>query len=225
MSRHDNRFPNESDGYRSARDELLDLEITLRDQLERVAAARRALPLGGAVRENYTFHRPGANGEAAPVKLSELFTPTSDSLLLYSFMYGPEMEHACPMCTSMLDGLNGLTPHILDRVNLAVVAKSPIERITAHAANRGWERLPLVSSAGTTYNHDYHGEDAGGAQIPAMNVFVKRDGEIRHFWNSELLYADVPGHPRHVDLIWPIWNLFDLTPEGRGESWFPKLAY
>jgi predicted dithiol-disulfide oxidoreductase (DUF899 family) len=140
-------------------------------------------------------------------------------------MFGPEMVKPCPMCTSMLDGWNGLTPHILDRVNFAVVVKSPIERVLAFGAQRGWSRAPFISSAGTTYNADYHAENDAGAQVPAMNVFVRRDGEIRHFWGSELLFADVDGHPRHMDLMWPIWNLLDLTPEGRGTDWFPKLEY
>jgi len=225
MSRHTRRFPDESPEYRSARDELLELEIGLREQIERVAEARRALPPGGALREDYGFHRIDRSGRVLPVQLSELFTPTSDTLLLYSFMFGPEMIKPCPACTSLIDGFNGLTPHVLDRVNFAVVTKSPIERILAFGSQRGWSRVPFVSSAGTTYNADYHAETPDGEQIPAMNVFVRRDGEIRHFWGSELLYAELPGHPRHMDLMWPIWNLFDLTPEGRGTDWFPKLEY
>jgi predicted dithiol-disulfide oxidoreductase (DUF899 family) len=225
MSRHDRRFPNESPEYRAARDDLLDLEVGLREQIEKVAAARRALPQGGAVREDYSFHRIDRSGRVLPVQLSELFTDMSDTLLLYSFMFGPEMIKPCPACTSMIDGWNGLTPHILDRVNFAVVTKSPIERILAFGSQRGWSRVPFLSSAGTTYNADYHAETPDGEQIPAMNVFVRRDGEIRHFWGSELLYAELPGHPRHMDLMWPIWNLFDLTPEGRGSDWFPKLEY
>ena len=150
-----------------------------------------------------------------------------DSLILYSFMYGPQMQRPCPSCTSILDGLNGSLVHALQRINFAVVAKSPIQRIRAFALERGWRNLRLLSSAPNSYNADYHGEEADGGQIPALNVFVRRERKIYHFYSTELLYAQSnPGQdPRHVDLIWPLWNLFDLTPEGRGTRWNPRLAY
>jgi predicted dithiol-disulfide oxidoreductase (DUF899 family) len=116
---------------------------------------------------------------------------------------------------------------MIQRVNFAVVAKSPISRIMQFAKPRGWRNLRLLSSADNTYNHDYHAESPEGNQLPALNVFVRRDGEIHHFYNTELLY--VPSEPgqdgRHVDMIWPLWNLFDFTPEGRGEKWYPRLSY
>jgi predicted dithiol-disulfide oxidoreductase (DUF899 family) len=137
------------------------------------------------------------------------------------------MEVPCPMCTAMLDSLNGSAPHIAQRANLVVVAKSPIHRIRAFARGRGWRNLRLLSSADNSYNRDYHGEDEKGAQFPMLNVFVKSGGAVRHFWASELLFApSEPGqNPRHVDLIWPLWNVLDFTPEGRGKDWYPKLSY
>ena len=142
-------------------------------------------------------------------------------------MYGPQMEKPCPMCTSMLDGLDGQAQHVTQRVNLVVAAKSPIRRIREHARERGWTRLRLVSTGGTTYNRDYHGETDDAEQIPAINVFVRRGDRVHHFYNAELLYAPhAEGQdPRHGDLIWPLWNLFDLTPQGRGTDWYPRLAY
>ena len=124
-------------------------------------------------------------------------------------------------------GLDRQAQHATQRVNLVVAAKSPIRRIREHARARGWTGLRLVSTAGTTYNRDYHGETEEGAQIPALNVFVRSGERIHHFYNAELLYAPHPEgqDPRHVDLIWPLWNLFDLTPEGRGTDWYPRLAY
>ncbi|GAC1447434.1 MAG: hypothetical protein PVSMB1_19720 [Gemmatimonadaceae bacterium] len=112
-------------------------------------------------------------------------------------------------------------------MNLMVVAKSPIQRILGHASRRGWRHLRLLSSANCTYNRDYHAETAKGEQIPALNVFVRRGGKIHHSYNTELLYAPFASGQdgRHVDLIWPLWNLFDLTPEGRGEKWHPRLSY
>ena len=215
-------FPGESDEYRAARNELLETEKQLRRDVERVAAMRRTLPLGGEPPEDYLFE-----GESGPVRLSELFDDGKDSLIVYSYMFGPQMKAPCVMCTSILDALDGEAPHVVQRVNLAVVAKSPIERILGFTRPRGWHNLRLLSSAGNTYNRDYHAEEANGAQIPACNVFVRRDGKVRHFYSTELLYERTePGQEgRHVDMFWPLWNLFDLTPEGRGTDWYPRLTY
>ncbi len=215
------KFPNESKAYRVARNKLLNAEKTLRAKAEAVAALRRKLPAGGAVAQDLVFE-----GNGGPVRLSELFG-SHDTLLAYSFMYGPKMAQACPMCTSMLDGLNGNAPHLAQRASLAVIAKSPIGRIQEFALQRGWSNLRLLSSAGNSYNRDYFGEGPEGNQMPMLNVFVSRGGKIRHFWGTELLYAkSAPGqHPRHVDAIWPLWNLLDLSPEGRGKDWYPKLDY
>ena len=214
-------FPNESTAYRSARDKLLQAETDLRRQIEKVAAQRRALPPGGEVPEDYVFQ-----GENGNVKLSELFTK-GNILVAYSFMYGPKMEKACPMCTSIIDGLDGNAIHIAQRANLVVIAKSPLERILAFARERGWTNLRLLSSAGNSYNRDYHGEDAEGRQWPMLNVFQKTGKKVSHTWGSELLDAkEEPGqNARHVDLMWPLWNVLDFTPEGRGKDWYPKLKY
>lgn len=214
-------FPNESKKYRTARNKLLKAELALRKQIEKTAAMRRKLPAGGDVAQDYVF--TSARG---PVKLSELFE-RGNALVAYSFMYGPNMKQACPMCTSFLDGLNGNAQHIAQRTSLVVIAKSPIERILEYARGRGWSNLRLLSSADTSYNRDYHGENEKGAQMPMLNVFVKKDGKLRHFYGSELLYApeEKGQNARHNDLMWPLWNVLDLTPEGRGRDWYPKLAY
>ena len=214
-------FPNESAKYRSARKELLEAELALRRQVEKVSAMRRKLPDGGELLQDYVFA-----SESGPVKLSQLFQ-RGHTLVAYSFMYAPNMKQACPMCTAFLDGLNGNAQHVAQRTNLVVIAKSPIERIVQYARGRGWNNLRLLSSGGTTYNRDYHGENDKGAQMPMMNVFVKKDGKVRHFYGSELLYApeDKGQNARHNDLMWPLWNVLDLTPEGRGRDWYPKLAY
>jgi predicted dithiol-disulfide oxidoreductase (DUF899 family) len=228
---HGKRFPGESAEYRAARDRLLREEVELRRSIEAVAGLRRRLPPGGPVPQDYLFEEGSAdlaeNQTVRQVRMSELFRSGWTSLVVYSFMYGPRMEVPCPMCTSILDGLNGSAPHVAQRANLAVVAKSPIHRIRAFARGRGWRNLRLLSSADNSYNRDFHGEDEKGAQWPMLNVFVKRDGVIRHFWASELLFApsDPGQNPRHVDLIWPLWNVLDVIPEGRGKDWQPKLSY
>jgi predicted dithiol-disulfide oxidoreductase (DUF899 family) len=159
------------------------------------------------------------------VKLSELFGPEKETLAIYNFMYGPEMEEPCPMCTSFIDALNGTATHATRRIGLAVVAKSPIARIRAFARGRGWKHLRLLSSANNTYNEDYHGESDDGQQ-PMLNIFTKKGRTISHFWGSEALYASAnpKADPCHLDQLWPLWNLLDLTPEGRGK-FYPEISY
>jgi len=225
------RFPNESTSYRDAREHLLEAEVELRRQTEEVAALRRTLPLGGRVPDDYEFDEVVTDASGAErvrqVRLSQLFAPGQDTLVVYSYMYGPAMATPCTSCTSILDGMDGEAPHVGQRVSFVVVAKSPIERVRQVARERGWRNLRLLSSAHNSYNHDYHGETADGEQMPMLNVFVKRDGAVYHAYATELLYAPPePGQDgRHVDMIWPLWNVFDLTPGGRGTSWYPKLSY
>lgn len=223
-SLHDKRFPGESEEYRDARDRLLKAEMELREKIEQVAELRRQLPLGGKTNEDYVFQEL-INGEIKQIKLSELFEPSKDTLIIYSYMYGPEVENPCPACTSLIDGFNGFIHHLTDRLNFAVVAKSPVKRIVDTGKSRGWKDIRLLSSENNTFNTDYFAETGDGAQMPMCDVFVKRKDGIYHFWGSELLYAPAEGHPRHMDLMWPIWNFLDLTPEGRGTDWHPKLSY
>ena len=217
-------FPNESTAYREARNALLRAEEELRDQAERVAAQRQGLPLGGEIPVDYAFAE--LVGDAVKqVALSELFGSDRDTLFVYSFMYGPNMDSACPMCTALLDGLDGQVPHLEQQISTAVVARHDIHTLHEYARGRGWQNLRLLSSKDNTYNVDYRGE-LDGTQRGVANVFVRRDGRIHHFWHSEL--HDGPavenGNTRHLDLIWPLWNVLDLTPGGRG-GFFPSLRY
>jgi predicted dithiol-disulfide oxidoreductase (DUF899 family) len=223
-------FSGESTEYRAARDRLLEQEAELRRATEAVASARRELPPGGVVAEDYVFQGAGAEGEPVNVRLSELFAPGKDSLAIYNFMFprAPGEDLPCPSCTQFLDSLDGVAEHLAQRANLAVVAKAPLPRILAHARDRGWRHLRLLSSAANTYNHDYFGETPDGAQqLPMLNVFRRAGNTIRHFWGSELLFAPTePGQDqRHSDTIDPLWNLLDFLPEGRGTDWYPALSY
>jgi len=223
---HTYRFPGESAQYRAARDTLLSAERDLRGQVERVAAMRRGLPMGGLVPRDYEFEEARGT-DATKVRLSQLFAPGKDTLVLYGFMYGPAMKEACPMCTSFLDGLNGNAIHLVQRVSLAVVAESPIARVDAYARSRGWSHLRMLSSAGTTFGRDYHCEDEKGAQNSILHVFARRPDGVHHFWSTELnLMPSEPGqNHRHIDMMWPLWNVLDTTPEGRGSDWFPAREY
>lgn len=218
-------FPGESAEYRQARDRLLQQEIELRRATEAVARARRELPPGGVVPQDYVFEGAGADWVPTPVKLSELFG-ARDTLVIYSYMFGPEREQPCQMCTPLLDGLDGVEEHIRQRATLVIVAESPIARLLGFAKARGWRRLRLVSTAGNSYNRDYHGKTSDGADTTMLNVFRREGTKVRHFWGSEM--TEAPSDPgqdhRAIDMISPVFATFDLTPEGRGD-WYTKLRY
>jgi predicted dithiol-disulfide oxidoreductase (DUF899 family) len=237
-------FPGESDEYRVARDELLARERGLRRALEDVAIARRALPPGGAVPEDYVF-REMRDGSAVDVQLSELFSPGRNTLAIYNFMFPrdpaddrpgpatrkssllPLLEAPCPSCTALLDQLDGAVPHVSPLMDFAVVAKAPIERVADFAEERGWRHLRLVSSSGNSFNREYHAESEAGEQRPFLNVFRRVGSTVTHFWGSELLDEPTePGQdPRHVGTLEPAWNLLDLTPEGRPPTWDEQFTY
>ncbi|HEV3070727.1 MAG TPA: DUF899 family protein [Solirubrobacteraceae bacterium] len=240
---HTVRFPGENEAYRQARDELLEAEIDLRRRSEAVAAMRRSLPLGGPVPEDYCFEEVAEGG--GEVRFSELLQAGKDTLVIYSFMFPrspgdtrpgpagetgklPLAETPCASCTSILDSLDGAADHLDQQLNLVVVAKSDPQRVRTFARERKWRNLRLLSSQNNAYNRDYQAENAEGAQIPILNVFVRNGKELRHAWATELMFAPrEPGEdPRHVDSIWPIWNVLDMTPQGRKtERAFPQLRY
>lgn len=216
-------YPNESSEYRTARDQLLGAEIELRVHIEKVAEKRRQLPPGGMIKEDYVFEKL-VDGAKKETGLSDLFG-TKDTLFLYSLMYAKDMAAACPMCTAMLDGLDGQITHLDQRISIAVIAKHDIDVIHQHARSRGWSNFRLLSSANNTYNTDYLAEE-DGEQTTNANVFVRRADRIRHSWGAEMAFAPmVEGqNMRHVDTIWPLWNVLDMTPGGRG-NWYPSLSY
>ncbi|MBV8806493.1 MAG: DUF899 family protein [Sinobacteraceae bacterium] len=215
------RYPNESPEYRTARQALLAEEIELRRHIERVAEQRRALPPGGEVTKSYRFV-----GEQGPVGLGDLFNG-KQSLIIYSYMFGPQRERPCPMCTALLGAWNGEARDIEQRVGLAVVARSPLERLVAFKKERGWRDLKLYSDTTGEFSRDYHAIAPDGSDIPGFNVFTRREGKIRHFWSGEMGFeqADPGQDPRGAPDLMPIWNLLDTVPEGRGTHWYPKLEY
>jgi predicted dithiol-disulfide oxidoreductase (DUF899 family) len=240
------RFPNESGDYRRARDELLAKEIELRRAMEAVADSRRALPPGGVVPKDYVFDGPGQDGKVAKFKLSELFAIGKNSLIAYSFMFPryptddrpkptkgatarlEREEGPCPSCTAFLDSLDGAAEHVeAAGFNLVVIANAPLERLIAFAKDREWRHLRLFSSAGNSFKRDYHAETPEGYQMPMMTVFHRTGDGIRHFWSSEMFWIDpdLGEDPRHAGTIEPLWNIFDLTPEGRPADWQEQLQY
>jgi len=215
------RFRNESAEYRAARTALLAEEIELRRHLERVAAQRRALPPGGPVDGDYQFM-----GEKGPVDFAGLFGD-KDTLAVYSYMFGPQREKPCPMCTNLLGPLDANAEDLAQRISLVIVARSPIEKLQAWKTHRGWQHLRLYTDLNDNYSRDYFGLLPDGSEIPAFNFFTKRDGTIRHFWSGEMTgqTADPGQDPRGAPDMAPLWNVLDCIPEGRGETWYPKLDY
>lgn len=215
------RFPNESAEYRAARTALLAEEIELRRHLERVAAMRRALPPGGEVHGDYRFE-----GEAGPASFEDLFGG-NETLVIYSFMFGPHRERPCPMCTNLLGPLDANARDLDQKVALAVIARSPVERLAAFKRERGWRALRLYQDLNDAYSRDYFGLLPDGSEIPALNVFTRGHGTVRHFWSGEMTgdAADPGQDPRGAPDLAPLWNFLDMTPQGRGTDWYPTLDY
>lgn len=215
-------FPHESDEYRSARTVLLAEEIELRRHIERVAQMRRALPSGGKVKNSYRFE-----GENGPASFEDLFGD-KETLVVYCWMYGPERERPCPMCTSQLSAWDGEAPDIMQRVGLAIIARSPIDKLLAFRKERGWRHLPVYSDLTDEFSRDFHSTGADGKEDnPGYHVFTRRDGTIRHFWSEEMgaVTADPGQDPRGAAEVMPLWTILDTTPEGRAPNWYPKLSY
>ena len=218
------RFPNESDDYRRARDELLEREIELRAQIEAVAAQRRALPRGGRLGEQYRLRRC-EGGDVREVPFAELFG-RHDNLLIYTMMFGEQWDAPCPSCTSIVAAIDSSWYAVDETCAIAVVAAAVPEHLAEWGRRRGWT-VPLYSAQGSRFALDYAGfatDDPGLVSI--LNAFVRDDDGIFHTWGSELLSRPMAsGHPRHVDNIWPLWNLLDQTARGRGEAMVPRQDF
>lgn len=218
----------ESEQYLLKREEVRRAEIELRNQRERLAELRRQLPEGPAV-DDYIFEEGPANLDEGDnpiraVRLSQLFTGPDRSLILYQFMYGKKQTTPCPMCTSLIDSLNGIAHHLAPNLDMAIVAAADPVALRSHARARGWSRLRLLSAGPSRFKYDFGSEDREGNQDSAISVFTRdNDGTIRHFYT---------GHPwlsqdmkeRGLDEVNPIWNVMDLTRQGRG-NFYAKLKY
>lgn len=214
------RHPGESQEYRRARQELLVEEIELRRRADRVASLRQALPTGGEVPDDYHFVAEDGSEQT----LTDLFSEHA-TLVIYSYMFGPEREAPCPMCTSFMGGFDHKIADMSQRVGVAFTARAPIERLIDAKASRGWSALPVYSDQSGDYTRAYVAAD--DADMPALNVFTRRDGVVRHFWSDEIGFdmTDPGQDPRGAVEMDPLWLLLDITPEGRGTDWYPSLDY
>jgi predicted dithiol-disulfide oxidoreductase (DUF899 family) len=216
------RIPGESPEYRAARAALLAEEIELRRHMERIAAQRRALPPGGPVTGAYRFET-----EDGPTDFAGLFGD-KETLAVYSYMFGPQRQRPCPVCTNVLDGWDGNAPDIEQKMSLVVVARSPIEKLIAWKRERGWRNLRLASDLNEAYSRDYFALLPDGSEDGSFNIFTRRDGTIRHFWSNEMTSSTSdPGQDqRGTPVVYSgLWNMLDCTPPGRDADWYPSLAY
>jgi len=221
-------LPNESAEYLSKREELRLAEIELRNQRERVAELRRMLPRGATIQDYEFLEGPTslADGDEPirKVRLSELFTALDRSVLIYHFMFGKKQTDPCPMCTAWIDSFNGVAHHLAQNLDLAIVAAADPPTLRAFARERDWNRLRLLSTGDSTFKYDLGSEDREGHQDSTVSVFTRDgDGTLRHFYSGHpRLAGDI--EERGIDELNPIWNVMDLTPQGRGE-WYASLDY
>ena len=212
------RYPNESREYRDARESLLNEERELVEKVKSVAAKRRSLPPGGLLKEDYVFEWATDGKVGQRVKFSELFGD-KNTLLLYSFMFGPNWDNPCLSCTSLVDGFDRTSYQVTRHAAFAAIAKAPAERINAWARQRGWSEIALVSGFESTYQADYKCQgESDDMQLPVMHVFRRQGEKLFHFWGTE-------STSNHVDTVWPYWNLMDFTPEGRPDIPTPPQRF
>jgi len=216
-----------------ARKDLLAKEKELVRQRDAVSAARRELPMV-KVENDYQFEGP-----AGRVKLLDLFGPHSQ-LIVYHFMFDPSWAEGCKTCSLLIDGVAGVIPHLAARKTaFAAVSRAPIDKIQAFERRMGWQ-FPWVSSAGNTFNYDFHVtlDEAEGSveynfsnaaalkqagklwttkgELPGMSVFFRDGDEVFH---TNSIYQ------RGLDPLMNIYNLLDLTPLGRQEKGEPPQGW
>ena len=213
------RYPNETKAYRDARAALQKEEEELIAKTKAVAAKRRELPMGGELKEDYVFQWANDGKVGQNVTFSELFGG-KNTLLVYSFMFGPNWDKPCMSCTSLMDGFDRTWYSVSRNAAFVAIAKAPAEKINAWAKERGWSQIPLLSGYKSTFQADYKCQEDSDddMQLPVMHVFTRRDGKIFHFWATETM-------SNHVDTVWPYWNLFDFTPEGRPDVPTPPQTF
>ena len=222
------RLSSESADYVKLREELRLAELDLIEQRERVAQMRRALPPGPAL-ANYKFLEgpsdlASRDTPVRTVRLSELFSAPDRPLIIYHLMYGKAQTEPCPMCTLWIDGFNGIAQHITQNVDFAVAAAADPAALRAHARNRGWDQLRLLSCGDSTFKYDLKSEDADGSQDSTISVFTRdAEGTVYHRYSAHP-WIDANVRERGIDAMCAVWHLLDLTPQGRGD-WYASLAY
>jgi predicted dithiol-disulfide oxidoreductase (DUF899 family) len=118
-----------------------------------------------------------------------------------------------------MDGFDRAWYSVSQDMAFAAIAKATPEQIDAFARERGWSQIPLVSGHASPFQADYLCQDENDdMQRPVMLSFVKRGGKIHLTWATEIMN-------NHVDTVWPYWNLFDFTPQGRPNRATPPQRF
>jgi len=215
-------FPGQSEDYRKAREVLLAEEIEFRRHMTRLSAQRQALPPGPVIDKDYRF----LDADGSDLSLLDLFGE-QDTLVTYFWMYGPQRQRPCPMCTNWLGSVDGNAADIKQRVAFKIIGRSPVARQRAFADERGWKHLDFVQTLTDDWANDLGLIMQDGGEIPGFIVFRREGDEVRLFWASEMNgdMADPDQDPRDAPDIASLWTILDFTPEGRGKDWYPKLSY
>jgi predicted dithiol-disulfide oxidoreductase (DUF899 family) len=219
---------NESDEYLRKREELRLAEVESMKLREKVAELRRQLPQGAIVTDYEFIEGPAdLNAGDTPthnVRLSDLFSAPDRSLVIYHLMYGKKQTKPCPMCTMWIDGYNGIAHHLAQNLDFAVVAAADLPALREFGRARGWKNLRLLSAGESTFKYDLGSEYNDGSQDSTMSVFTRdADGTVRHFYSAHpSIGSEIK--ERGIDLLTPVYNMMDLTREGRG-NWYASLDY
>ena len=178
------------------------------------------MPPGGEA-PDYAF----LDEQGKTVALKDMFGH-HDTLVTYFWMYGPQRERPCPMCTSLLGSLDIPAIDLVQRISLAVIGRSPVARQLAFARERGWRNLKFYQCVGDDFAKDYRGLALDGSEWASLDIWKKDGAAVRHFWAAESGKTADPGQDPHLapDPT-PLWTILDLTPDGRGTDWYPKLEY
>jgi len=214
-----------------ARKKLLEQEKELTRKNDDLARQRRELPWVPVDKE-YRFET-----EDGSKTLAELFDGRSQ-LLVYHFMFGPEYEAGCPVCSSAADTFDGAVQHLKARdVTFLCISRAPFERLDAYKRRMGWQ-FPWVSSLGTDFNFDFDashtkeqlapflegdvspvvaelagecGTDAAGylAEGPGLSAFAREGDDVYHTYST---------HARGLEILMGFYPLLDRAPKGRNEG-------
>lgn len=210
-------MPGATAEHEAARRELCVEEMQLRDQTERVAAARRALPPGPQVLD-YEFIE-----DSKRVKLSELFADGKPFLAMYHVMYWPDDDDFCPMCSMWVDGWNGVAPHVEQQANIVAASLAPPATLKSWAQRRGWNRIRVLADADESLANDAGAQHGKGKPISTVLVFEKTPQGVVHRYTAHPEFDDESW--RGIDQLSATWSILDLLPSGRGDDWHPDNSY
>jgi predicted dithiol-disulfide oxidoreductase (DUF899 family) len=218
--------------WQAARDELLAEEKELTRRGDELTRKRQALPWV-RVEKDYSFET--VDGTKT---LAELFDGRSQ-LMLYHFMFGPQFELGCPVCSSITDTLNANAVHLAARdTTLLLSSRAPLERLQAYKQRLGWDDIGWVSTVGDDFHRDLGflhteeelrpflsgdipptieqnarmcGTDALGyvTDGPGLSVYINSDGAV---------YRTYVSTARGLEPTMAYYGLLDRTPIGRNEG-------